>query len=125
MTDQFHRDRLADTEKWLERFALLQVEIAMLKVAQGSSASKGHVTDELNRLMGQVREERERAMSELKTEMKAAFVASLKEAFAEHSKEQANKNRLYVRIALALIAVLLVKDLPSAVAFARSFLGVP
>lgn len=125
MTEQIQRDRLADHEKFLERFATLTVEIAMLKVAQGATVSKGALKDELDRIMVQVRKERDIAMSEMKTEMKAVFGVALKEAFDEHAKEQQKSLRLYTRIGILLLAVLVIKDAPTAFSVARGFFGIP
>jgi hypothetical protein len=125
VTEQILRDRLADTEKYLERFAALTVEIAMLKVAQGAAASKGHVADEVNRLMGQVRTERERAMNELKTEMKAAFGDAIEDAFKRYGEGQQKTIRLYTRIGAALLLILLAKDAGSIWSVGRTMLGMP
>lgn len=119
------RDRLEDTEKWMERFATLTVEIAMLKVAQGTHVSKGHLADELGRTIEQVRKERERAMSELRTEMRAAFGEAIEDSFKRHAERQAKEIRLYTRIGIGLVAVLLIRDLPTAITFIRPLVGIP
>lgn len=129
------RDRLADTEKYLERFAALTVEIAMLKVAQSSSVNKGHLADELNRIMIQVRKERERAMGELRTEMKMAFSDAMRDALKEHAAEQTKREEdratqqrktmvLYARMGVALLIVLLAKDVGSLLGAGRILFGI-
>lgn len=119
------RDRLEDTEKWLARFAELTVEIAMLKVAQGTHVSKGQLADELGRAIERVRDERDRAMSELKTEMRAAFGDAIDQAFKRHAERQAKDLRLYTRIGFGLLVVLLIRDLPTAITFIRPLVGIP
>jgi len=134
MTDHL-RDRLADTEKFLERFATLTVEIAMLKVAQSSNVNKGHLADELNRIMIQVRKERERAMAELRTEMKMAFSDAMRDALKEHASEQMRREEeratqqrktmvLYARMGVALLIVLLAKDVGSLLGAGRILFGI-
>jgi gas vesicle protein len=130
------RDRLEDTEKWLARFAELTVEIAMLKVAQSAHVSRGQLADELGRTLEQVRKERERAMSELRTEMKGAFGDALKDALKEHAEQQAEREearalqnrknlQLYTRVGFALIVVLLAKDVGSLLNAGRMIIGLP
>lgn len=123
MTEQLIRDRLADTEKWLERFAAVTVDIAMLKVMQASAVSKGQLSDEATRILGLTREERDLAMSALKTELKAAFGDALKESFKEYAEAQEKRLRLYTRIGLALLAILILKDIPTAFTVARAAIG--
>lgn len=129
------RDRLVDTEKYLERFAALTVEIAMLKVAQSASVSKGNLADELNRIMIQVRKERERAMGELRTEMKMAFSDAMRDALKEHATEQTKREEeratqqrktmvLYARMGVALLIVLLAKDVGSLLGAGRILFGI-
>ncbi len=129
------RDRLADTEKYLERFAALTVEIAMLKVAQSGTVNKGMLADELNRVMIQVRKERERAMGELRTEMKMAFSDAMRDALKEHAAEQVKREEdratqqrktmvLYARMGVALLIVLLAKDVGSLFAASRMIFGI-
>lgn len=125
MTEQLVRDRLADTEKWLERFSHLTVELAMLKVAVREAVSKGHLSDELVRLMDRVREEQERALQEAKTEMQSALEKAIDVAFARHAESQQKTIRLYTRIGAALIIVLLAKDAGSIFAAGRMMLGMP
>jgi hypothetical protein len=129
------RDRLADTEKYLERFAALTVEIAMLKVAQSGTVNKGMLADELNRVMIQVRKERERAMGELRTEMKMAFSDAMRDALKEHAAEQVKREEdratqqrktmvLYARMGVALLIVLLAQDVGSLFAASRMIFGI-
>lgn len=123
MTEQLIRDRLADTEKWLERFAAVTVDIAMLKVMQASAVSKGQLSDEATRILGLTREERDVAMSALKTELKSAFGDALKESFKEYAEAQDKRLRLYTRIGIALLAILILKDIPTAFTVARAAIG--
>ena len=125
MTEQLIRDRLADTEKWLERFSHLTVELAMLKVAVREAVSKGHLSDELLRLVDRVREEQERAVQEAKTEMQAAFEKAIDGAFARHAESQQKTIRLYTRIGVGLIVVLIAKDAGSIFTAGRMILGMP
>ncbi len=125
MTEQLIRDRLADTEKFLERFSHLTVELAMLKVAVREAVSKGHLSDELVRLMERVRDEQERAVKEAKTEMQKAFESAIDGAFARHAESQQKTIRLYTRIGIGLIVVLVAKDAGSIFAAGRMILGMP
>lgn len=136
MTEQLHRDRLSDTKEYLERFAQLAIEIAILKVASNEAVSKGLLSDELLRLMDQVRKERERAMSEMKTEMKGAFSDALRDALTAYSEEQARRDdaraeqqrktvQLYTRMGIALLVVLLAKDFGGIISAGRMMIGIP
>lgn len=125
MTEQIQRDRLADTEKAMERWAALTVEIAMLKVAQSAGVSKGHLADELKKHTDDIRKERERAMSELKTEMRAAFGDEIDRAFKKYGEDQQKTIRLYTRIGAVLLIVLLAKDAGSIMSVGKMMLGLP
>lgn len=112
------------------------MEIAILKVASNEAVSKGLLSDELVRLMDRVRKERERAMSELKTEMKGAFSDALRDALSNYSQEQARREderierqrktvTLYTRMGVALLIVLLAKDFGSIISAGRMMIGIP
>lgn len=108
----------------------------MLRVASNEAVSKGLLSDELVRLMDQVRKERERAMSEMKAEMKSAFGDAVRDALSEYAKEQTTRDNeraeqqrktvtLYTRMALALLVVLLAKDFGSIISAGRMMIGFP
>lgn len=125
MTEQLLRDRLADTEKYLEKFAALSIEIAILRVAVTDAVSKGLLSDEQGRLADRLIKEIELRVERAKTEMQTAFEAAIEDAFSRHAERNRKELRLYTRIGLGVLALLLFRDLPTAFMFIKPMFGLP
>lgn len=125
MTEQIQRDRLEDAEKWLEKWAALRVDIAMMKVAIKRSVSKGHLSDEMARQLERMQKEQDKAMAELRNEMQATFADAIEDAFNRHADAHRKQIKLYTRIGALILLVVLAKDAGSLITMAKLAIGLP
>jgi hypothetical protein len=128
MTEQLIRDIAADKERLrdriedINRIGRLESRIAVLDTIIAQTVSKGLLSDEQNKQLELVRKERERAMADLKSEMRIAFGEAIRTELKNYSDDQAKVIRLYTRIGMLVLVALVAKE-AGLLNMARTFIG--